>query len=145
MRWWHLPAVLRVERELFAEEPWTERLFWSELGQVDTRHYLVALDGAAGDDGVVGYAGLCSYPDEAFVQTVGVAVARQGEGHGRRLVEALLAEADRRGQRVVGLEVRADNSRARELYAALGFTDVGVRRGYYQPSGTDAVVMQRRQ
>ena len=24
-----------------------------------------------------------------------------------------------------------------------GFTDIGIRRGYYQPSGTDALVMRR--
>jgi ribosomal-protein-alanine N-acetyltransferase len=37
--------------------------------------------------------------------------------------------------------VRADNARAQELYRRFGFVAIGVRRGYYQPSGTDAVVM----
>ena len=34
----------------------------------------MALDG----EQVVGYAGLCDYPDEAFVQTMAVAPAAQG-------------------------------------------------------------------
>jgi ribosomal-protein-alanine N-acetyltransferase len=42
----------------------------------------------------------------------------------------------------VFLEVRADNARAQRLYQWRGFTEVGIRRGYYQPSGTDAVVMR---
>ena len=141
MRWWHVEQLLPVERALFGEEPWTARTFWSELGQLDTRHYLVAVDS---DEVVVGYAGLCDYPDEAWVQTMAVAPAAQGQGLGARLLEALLAEAERRGQRTVRLEVRADNDAAQALYARHGFVREGVRRGYYQPSGVDAVLMVRR-
>lgn len=140
MRWWHIEQLLPVERELFGEEPWTARTFWSELGQLDTRHYLVAL----ARDELVGYAGLCDYPDEAWVQTMAVAPSAQGLGLGARLLEALLEEAARRGQRTVRLEVRADNPAAQRLYARNGFVREGVRRGYYQPSGADAVLMVRR-
>lgn len=140
MRWWHVEQLLPVERELFGEEPWTARTFWSELGQLDTRHYVVALSG----DEVVGYAGLCDYPDEAWVQTMAVAPTAQGQGLGTRLLRELLDEAARRGQRTVRLEVRADNAPAQRLYERHGFVREGVRRGYYQPSGTDAVLMVRR-
>jgi ribosomal-protein-alanine N-acetyltransferase len=140
MRWWHVALLLPLERELFPEQPWTERTFWSELGQLETRCYVVALDG----DDVVGYAGLCDYPDEAWVQTMAVAPAAQRQGLGARLLQALLDEADRRGQRVVSLEVRAGNLPAQRLYERYGFVRTGVRRGYYQPSGEDAVLMTRR-
>ena len=139
MRWWHIDGVLPLERELFVDDRWTARTYWSELAQVDTRHYLVAVEGAA----VVGYAGLCDYPDEAFVQTIAVAKPAQGSGLGARLLQALLDEAERRGQRRVLLEVRADNDRAVALYERFGFRRTGVRRGYYQPSGADALVMTR--
>lgn len=140
MRWWHVERVLPLEAALFGDEPWTARTFWSELGQVDTRAYVVAVD----DGEVVGYGGLCDYPDEAWVQTMAVAPSHQGRGLGAQLLAELLAEADRRGQRVVSLEVRADNAPAQRLYARHGFTRTGVRRGYYQPSGTDALVLTRR-
>jgi ribosomal-protein-alanine N-acetyltransferase len=39
--------------------------------------------------------------------------------------------------------VRADNTRAQRLYRWWGFDDIGIRRGYYQPSGMDAIVMRR--
>jgi ribosomal-protein-alanine N-acetyltransferase len=104
-RWWHLEQVLPIERDLFGPEPWTEHSFWSELGQTTARHYVILMSEGA----VVGYAGLCDYPDEAFVQTMAVARSHQGRGLGRVLLEELLAEADRRGQRRVLLEVRADN------------------------------------
>jgi ribosomal-protein-alanine N-acetyltransferase len=139
MRWWHLEQVLPIERQLFVPESWSERLFWSELGQVDTRHYVVALLG----DRVVGYAGLCDYPDEAFVQTMAVAPDAQGQGLGARLLTELLAEAERRRQRVVSLEVRVDNLPAQRLYERHGFVRTDLRRGYY-PGGVDGLVLTRR-
>ena len=139
MRWWHVESALALEAELFGDEPWTAHHFWSELGQVATRWYRVALDGPA----LVGYAGLCDYPDEAYVQTLAVAPAAAGRGLGTLLLRELLDEAARRGQRAVSLEVRADNDVAQRLYARHGFRQVGVRRGYYPPSGTDALVLTR--
>ena len=137
-RWWDIEQVLPIERELFPHEPWTSHHFWSELGQVDTRHYVVLRDGAQ----VVGYGGLCDYPDEAFVQTMAVSSTYQGKGLGAVLLQDLLTEASRRGQRRVLLEVRADNVPAQRLYAAHGFVKEGIRRGYYA-GGHDAWVMAR--
>jgi ribosomal-protein-alanine N-acetyltransferase len=141
-RWWHIEPVLTLERQLFGPEPWTAHHFWSELGQVETRHYVVATQHGE----VVGYAGLCDYPDEAFVQTMAVAPAHQCRGLGAVLLEELLAEAARRGQSRVLLEVRADNTPAQRLYARYGFRQAGLRRGYYPGGpggGTDAWVMAR--
>ena len=136
-----LPAVMVLEEELFAPDTWTRAMYRDELSQRDTRHYLVAED----DDerAVVGYAGLIAYDDEAHVATIGVATGAQGKGIGSLLLDALLAEADRRSP-VVLLEVRADNKVAHGLYRRRGFSEIGRRRGYYQPSGADAVVMKRK-
>ena len=41
------------------------------------------------------------------------------------------------------LEVAVDNAPAQRLYAQYGFEGVGIRKGYYQPSNTDALVMLR--
>jgi [ribosomal protein S18]-alanine N-acetyltransferase len=138
MRLADLDAVLALEEELFAPDTWTRAMYRDELARPDTRYYLVAEDEGA----VVGYAGLIAYDDEAHVATIGVATGRQGEGIGAQLLDALLAEADRRSP-VVLLEVRADNELAQGLYRRRGFTEIGRRRGYYQPSNTDAVVMKR--
>ena len=133
-----LPAVMVLEEELFAPDTWTGAMYRDELSRTDSRVYLVAEDAEA----IVGYAGLIAYDDEAHVSTIAVARSRQGEGIGAQLLDALLAEADRRSP-VVILEVRADNELARGLYRRRGFTEIGRRRGYYQPSGADAVVMRR--
>ena len=141
MRWWDIESVTRLELELFAEDSWTDTMFWSELAERDTRWYVVAVD----DDDVVGYAGLCVYaPGEAYVQTIGVTTRKQRHGLGTALLGALLAEAGQRGARQVDLEVRADNAIAIAMYEKHGFQTIGVRRGYYQPSGADALVMRRK-
>ena len=133
-----LRAVMRLEEELFAPDTWTRSMYLEELGLRDTRRYLVAVDG----DEVVGYAGLIAYPDEAHIATIGVTTARQGEGIGGTLLDALLAEADRRTP-VVLLEVRATDEATQGLYRRRGFTPIGVRPNYYPLSGEDAVVMRR--
>jgi [ribosomal protein S18]-alanine N-acetyltransferase len=139
-----LPVIMELEEELFAPDTWTAAMYRDELTQPDTRHYLVVEDEppAGGQALVVGYAGLIAYDDEAHIATLGVAPGRKGEGLGAMLLDALLTEADRRSP-VVLLEVRADNEVAQGLYRRRGFAEVGRRRRYYQPSGTDAVVMKR--
>jgi ribosomal-protein-alanine N-acetyltransferase len=139
MRWWDIERLLPLERAQFGDEAWSPGMFWSELAQHETRRYLVAED-AAGE--IVGYGGVCLYPSESYVQTIAVASAAQGGGLGSRLMTALLEEVVARGESTVLLEVRADNDRAQAMYRRFGFLPVGLRRGYYQPSGTDAVVMQ---
>jgi ribosomal-protein-alanine N-acetyltransferase len=139
MRWWDIEPVLVIENELFADDAWSEGMFWSELAHPDTRYYVVATD----DEGIVGYAGLAAAGREADVQTIAVTASQQGHGLGAVLLTDLLDEADRRGATTVGLEVRADNGRAQDLYTRFGFERVGVRRRYYQPSNVDALVMVR--
>ncbi len=140
MRWWDVDAVHRIETEVFVD-PWSVELFWSELAQVpEARHYLVAdLDAT-----IVGYAGLAAIGYQADVQTLAVAAGHQGHGLGARLLVALLAEARRRDAGEVLLEVRAENKAAQALYARAGFERIGVRRGYYRPGGTDALVLRLR-
>lgn len=138
-RWWHIPEALRIEADLFGAEQWSAAMFWNELA--NGHHYLAALD----PDGVlVGYAGLARQPpDEAWVQNIAVHRDVQRRGVGRTLLEALLAEAERHGVRRLLLEVAVDNAPAQRLYASHDFEPVGIRRGYYQPSNTDALVMMR--
>ncbi|MGC4870347.1 ribosomal protein S18-alanine N-acetyltransferase [Micromonospora sp. DT53] len=138
-RWWHIDDVLPIEADLFGAEKWSPAMFWSELA--NGHHYRVAVDA---DGSVLGYAGLAGAPPaEVWVQNIAVRRDAQRRGVGRALLEELLAEAVRRDARSTLLEVAVDNVAAQRLYATYGFEPVGVRRGYYQPSNTDALVMRR--
>ncbi len=135
-----LDSVLELELALFGDEAWSQQMLAGELAQQPgNRYYLVAED----EGTLVGYAGLLVAGAQADVLTIAVATIRWGQGIGSALIDALLAEAVRRGCTEMFLEVRADNLRAQRLYQRWGFSEIGIRRGYYQPSGTDAIVMRR--
>ena len=140
MRTADLVEILPIEEDLFGAERWTPGMFRTEL---DAGHYyLVARD----EDGtLLGYGGLAVYPPEGWVNNLAVRREAQRRGVGAALLEALLAEAKRREVRMVLLEVAATNEPAQQLYQRYGFEVVAVRRGYYQPSNTDALVMKREQ
>jgi ribosomal-protein-alanine N-acetyltransferase len=139
LRWWHIEELLPIEADLFGAEQWSAGMFWNELAS--GHHYLVIMDGGGR---IAGYAGLAvNGPDESWVQNIAVRRDRHRRGTGRVLLTALLAEATRRGVSRTLLEVAVDNVAAQRLYAWYGFEPVGIRRGYYQPSNTDALVMLR--
>jgi ribosomal-protein-alanine acetyltransferase len=137
-------------------------MFADEIVQPpEARLYLVA-EAAADDGGVeqrdivsgsgrdaepvmAGYAGLLFVPGgiQADVLTIAVRASYWGRGIGSALLDALIEEARARDCAELFLEVRADNPRAHGLYLRRGFEEIGVRRGYYQPSGTDAIVMRK--
>ena len=137
-----LAAIMALEQELFPEDAWTRQMFAAEFAQpVSRRLYLVAEEGKE----LVGYAGMMfTGGSQADVVTLAVNPAHCGQGTGTALLTALVDEAEKRGYAEVLLEVREDNPRARQLYLRHGFTEVGIRRGYYQPSGVDAVVMRKK-
>ena len=137
LRWWHIQALEPIEADLFGAERWSAAMFWNELAS--GHHYVAALEG----EELIGYAGLSVNGDEGWVQNIAVRQDRQRRGIGRALLQALLAEAARRRVQAVLLEVAVDNGTAQRLYDSFGFEPVGVRRGYYQPSNTDALVMRR--
>jgi ribosomal-protein-alanine N-acetyltransferase len=135
-RWWHIAEVLVLEEDLFGAEKWSAAMFWNELAQ--RNFYVVALD-----EELLGYAGLAVRGDEAWVQNIAVRRTAQRRGVGRGMFETLLGEAERCGIKQTLLEVAVDNAPAQRLYATYDFEPVGIRRGYYQPSNTDALVMMR--
>lgn len=135
LRWWQIEELLPLEADLFGAEQWSAAMFWNELA---TGHrYVTATDP---DGTLVGYAGLAVGDGEAWVQNIAVRRDRQGRGHGRALLDTLLRLA---GDDPVLLEVAVDNAPAQHLYASVGFEVIGLRKGYYQPSNTDALVMRR--
>lgn len=137
MRRRHLRSVLRIEAQVYPR-PWTLGLYLGELALPDEqRIYLVARSGGE----VVGHAGLMFAATDGHVTTIAVDPAWHRRGIGAHLLLVLVREALRRGALDLTLEVRASNAGAQELYRRFGFVEAGVRRGYYQEDGEDAVIM----
>jgi [ribosomal protein S18]-alanine N-acetyltransferase len=136
MRRRHLKGVMAIERVVYPR-PWSPSLFLSEMSSGRSRCYLVAL----GDRHVMGYGGLISYGEEAHVTTIAVDPEQQRRKIGTRLLYELIRESQRMGAHAVSLEVRVTNWAAQRMYARFGFRPVGVRKGYYQETSEDALVM----
>jgi ribosomal-protein-alanine N-acetyltransferase len=136
MRRRHLKGVLAIERQVYPR-PWSPTLFISEMSEPRNRVYLVA---RLGRD-VAGYAGLMSYGDEAHVTTIAVDPVHHRRKIATRLLLDLVKRAREMGARAVSLEVRVSNWGAQRLYGRFGFRPVGVRKGYYQETNEDALVM----
>jgi ribosomal-protein-alanine N-acetyltransferase len=132
-------AVAAMEEALFGAEAWSPELLTTEVTADPASRYYIVAD----DDGVIaGYGGLLvQRGGQADVLTLAVAEHRWGEGIGGALLDGMRTTGIRR-QPEIFLEVRVDNDRAQRLYRRRGFTDIGIRRAYYQPSGTDALVMR---
>ena len=77
--------------------------------------------------------------DELHITLVAVAPQRQRQGHGRRVLRALLEHGRCTGATHATLEVAHRNAAARALYGATGFAEAGVRHGYYR-DGDDALI-----
>ena len=136
MRRRHLKGVLAIERQVYPR-PWSPNLFLAEIAEPKNRCYLVARLGRE----VVGYAGLMSYGEEAHVTTIAVDPAQHRRKIGTRLLYDLVRAARAMGAEAVSLEVRVSNWGAQRMYTRFGFRPVGVRKGYYQETNEDALVM----
>ena len=136
MRIEDVERVVEIETEAFTS-PWQAETFEGLVGR-STVEILVLEDEV---HGVVGYAVLWCVVDQGELANVAVASERRGEGLGRYLVDQVLQVARRRGLEKVFLEVRASNDTAARLYESFGFSEVGVRRDYYDHPREDARIM----
>jgi len=134
-----LDQVLTIEREAFPT-PWTRDNFRFEIRANPFARNLVARRGRH----VLAYACLWVVGDELKINNIAV----RAEWRGRGLGAALLARVLERGRAEecseAELEVRPSNEVARRLYEHHGFREVRRRKGYYQDTREDAIVMVAR-
>ena len=130
-------AALAIEQAV-QRFPWTRGNFIDALDS----DYLCCVNEAE-ESGIRGYAILMPAADEAELLNIGVAQAEQRKGLGRAMLAEMLSVARARQLRRVFLEVRPSNVAAIALYRSAGFSEIGIRRGYYQNAhgSEDALVM----
>jgi ribosomal-protein-alanine N-acetyltransferase len=131
-------TVAEVENRSYAY-PWSEGIFRDCLR---AGYYCCV---AEIDAIVIGYGIMSTGAGEAHVLNLCVGEQYRFRGIGARLLEHLLEFAKSLGVEDVFLEVRPSNTVAIRLYQARGFSQIGVRRGYYQAAGgrEDAVVLRK--
>ena len=137
----YLDQVMEIERNSFIS-PWSKNLFCHELSTHISRSF-VALVREADIQNVACY--MCSWIILEQCNILKFACNRQyrRRGFGRLLLRHGLQDAWRMGARIALLEVRPSNTGALLFYTACGFVRTGVRKGYYQETREDAVIMER--
>jgi len=122
-----------------SSSPWAEAAFTAELAG-SAGPAARTLEVAAEAGAVRGFICYWAVAGEVHLLNVAVEPAVRRRGIGRALLRHLIERAAELRAHVIRLEVRAGNAAARSLYAAAGFCEVGLRRGYY-PGGEDAVLL----
>lgn len=138
MRGNDVAEVVAIERASY-QFPWSEGIFRDclRVGYV-CRVVTVARQ-------VMAYGVMSFGAGEAHILNLCVSEMYRCRGVGRRLLGSLIERAAAAGMGDAFLEVRPSNTAAIRLYLALGFEQVGMRRGYYQANNgrEDAAVLRR--
>ena len=132
----HLDQVAEIEKICFSD-PWSRRML-SEHLENECAATLVAL----GEDGtILGYAGLLVVLDEGYITNVAVRPEYRRQGIAGELLGVFRRFAEGNRMAFLTLEVRDSNASARALYTKYGFSEVGVRKNYYDHPKEDAIIM----
>ena len=138
MRGGDVPDVVAIERGSY-QFPWSDGIFRDclRVGYV-CRVVTVSRQ-------VMAYGVMSFGAGEAHILNLCVAEAYRCREIGRQLLNSLIERAGAAGMADAYLEVRPSNTSAIRLYLALGFEQVGMRRGYYQAANgrEDAAVLRR--
>jgi ribosomal-protein-alanine N-acetyltransferase len=137
MRDGDVPEVVAIERSAY-QFPWSEGIFRDCLRVGYTCRVVTHARQ------VIAYGVMSVGAGEAHILNLCVSEAFRCRGVGRQLLELLIERAGIAGMKEAFLEVRPSNSCAIRLYQAVGFEQVGMRRGYYQAPGgrEDAAVLK---
>jgi len=131
-----LDQVLAIERASYPT-PWSSESFLYDLHQNScARNYVLRREGRVA-------AFICVWIVDVHLQINNLAVdpLHRRMGYGSALLSNVLALARSEGCSTAALEVRPSNRPARELYSRFGFREVGRRKGYYQDTQEDAILM----
>jgi len=134
-----LDAIVALERQCFLT-PWSRESLLYDLTENPLAVYFVAET----EGRVAGYAGVWIIVDEGHITNVAVSPEYRRLQIGSALIKTLLQVTGEAGVLAHTLEVRAGNAPAIGLYKKFGFEEAGVRKGYYEDDGEDALIMWRR-
>jgi len=102
----------------------------------------IALIAVPQGNAIAGFAITRGMNDEGELENIVVAPEFRRQGIAQLLMSELLARARQSKATALLLEVRQSNVAALQLYAKLGFIEIGLRRGYYCDPPEDALLLR---
>lgn len=133
-----IEGIEALEKICF-KTPWSRDSIKHDIVDNKMATYIVAAIG----ENIVGYIGVWCIIDEGHITNVAVSPVYRRQHIGTLLVDTLIKSTENAGIVRHTLEVRASNVAAKKLYENFGFKESGVRKGYYEDNGEDAILMWR--
>ena len=133
--------MILLERQCPTTAHWTEQQYldlFAARGESPARLALVAEEDGAST--LAGFLVARNVPPDWELENIVVAPTFRRMGIGKKLIDALLVQAQHTDSEAVFLEVRESNTAARCLYENLGFRETGRRKAYYANPSEDAVL-----
>nr|WP_048569209.1 ribosomal protein S18-alanine N-acetyltransferase [Clostridium cylindrosporum] len=128
--------VVEIEALSFTT-PWSKNAFNLELTNNKNALYRVIKV----HDKVIAYGGMWILFDEAHITNIAVHPEYRGAGFGNIIMKDMIEVCKGAKMSAMTLEVRVSNTPAINLYKKFGFVSVATRKGYYQDTGEDALIM----
>lgn len=131
----HVKAAAEIERLSFSV-PWSENALFCALENPSDRLFAAESDG-----NVLGYIGVSTVCDEAYIMNVAVLPQYRGFGIGTKLLNFVSEYVFEHGCSFISLEVRKSNAEAVKIYEKLGYKTVGERKNFYSDPPEDGIIM----
>jgi len=131
-----LMTITDIESQSFSN-PWQHDTFRSLLKQERAKVWVAEEAGS----GVVGYTVLWWVLDQGELANLAVRRDRRKRGIGSILLNVAITHAETQGVESLFLEVRMSNQPAYRLYADRGFSQISIRKDYYQNPLEDARIL----
>ncbi|MDI9569785.1 MAG: ribosomal protein S18-alanine N-acetyltransferase [Pseudomonadota bacterium] len=134
-------AQLEAMERRFFPTPYTAWTWMRERRNSLSRTFVAFPGGDAGMADLVGYINFWIVVDEAQLHRLAVDEGFRRRGVAMELIRHMLRYLAERAVATVQLEVRQRNIHAVRLYERMGFAMQGRRRGYYEETGEDALLL----
>lgn len=138
MNWDDLEAAAEIEAVCFRES-WSKPMLEESFSASWSRFWGVEEGGR-----LIGYGVMSVIAGEGELLRIAVLKGFRQKGTGRKLLDAMAADAREQGVGAMTLEVRESNAAARRLYVSAGFREEARRREYYRNPREDAIIMWNR-
>ena len=129
-----IEKLIEVDSTAF-EKNWNFQMFSDELKKDYAFYFIAEINNIP-----VGFAGIwCIYETAELIRIATHSEYRK-TGIGNSLIKTIISKATEKSCETMLLEVRSSNKAAQALYLKNKFSQIDIRKGYYD--GEDAVIMQ---
>ena len=149
-----ITEILDLEKQRASAAHWPRQQYEAMLTAASeslSEHLVLVVDEGAADDarrvgtralGLLGFLVAHRVGAEWELQNLVVASQQQRKGIGSALIQGLISVARAHAGASIFLEVRESNHEARALYQRLGFSETGLRKGYYPDPPEGAILCE---